>query len=36
MLIDDDLDQSDPILGSTPLKALLCRVTPTESSIPTF
>lgn len=30
VLIDDDLDQCDPILGSTPLKALLCRVIPAD------
>ncbi|MEV5408773.1 molybdopterin-dependent oxidoreductase [Thermopolyspora sp. NPDC052614] len=30
VLIDDDLDQCDPILGSSPLKALLCRVLPAD------
>lgn len=30
VLIDDDLDHCDPILGSSPLKALLCRVTPAD------
>ena len=30
VLTDDDLDQCDPILGSSPLKALLCRIYPAE------
>jgi anaerobic selenocysteine-containing dehydrogenase len=30
VLTDDDIDQCDPILGSSPLKALLCRIYPAE------
>ena len=31
VLTSDDIDRCDPILGSSPLKALLCRIYPADS-----
>jgi anaerobic selenocysteine-containing dehydrogenase len=31
VLVDDDLDNCDVVLGSSPLKALLCRVSKAEA-----